>query len=160
MNIAKDSVVQFNYNLKDDQGNDIETTTGGEPMAYLHGHGNIIPGLEQALEGKAVGDKFSVTVEPAKAYGERKENAQQRIPLKHLQGARKWKPGMMAVVETEQGYRQVTVVKVGKFNADVDTNHPLAGKTLVFDIDVVDVREATAEEKAHGHAHGVGGHHH
>ena len=146
MNIAKDSVVQFNYNLKDDQGNDIETTTGGEPMAYLHGHGNIIPGLEQALEGKAV--------------GERKENAQQRIPLKHLQGARKWKPGMMAVVETEQGYRQVTVVKVGKFNADVDTNHPLAGKTLVFDIDVVDVREATAEEKAHGHAHGVGGHHH
>ena len=160
MNIAKDSVVQFNYNLKDDQGNDIETTTGGEPMAYLHGHGNIIPGLEQALEGKAVGDKFSVTVGPAQAYGERKENAQQRIPLKHLKGARKWKPGMMAVVETEQGYRQVTVVKVGKFNADVDTNHPLAGKTLVFDIDVVDVREATAEEKAHGHAHGVGGHHH
>jgi len=135
MNIAKDSVVQFHYSLKDDQGNDIETTTGADPMAYLHGHGNIIPGLEQALEGKVVGDKFTVTIEPAQAYGERKENAQQRIPLKHLQGARKWKPGMMAVVETEHGYRQVTVVKVGKFNADVDTNHPLAGKTLVFDIE-------------------------
>lgn len=160
MNIAKDTVVQFHYTLKDDKGELIESTEGKDPMAYLHGHNNIIPGLEKALEGKAVGDSFSVTIEPQDGYGERKENAMQRISLKHLQGARKWKPGMMAFVETDQGYRQVTVVKVGKFNADVDTNHPLAGMTLVFDIQIADIREASEEEKAHGHAHGVGGHHH
>ena len=160
MNIAKDTVVQFHYTLKIDQGEQIETTEGKDPMAYLHGHSNIIPGLEKALEGKAVGERFSVTVEPQDGYGVRQENAMQRISLKHLQGARKWKPGMMAFVETDKGYRQVTVVKVGKFNADVDTNHPLAGMTLVFDIQIADIREATADEKAHGHAHGVGGHHH
>lgn len=160
MNIAKDTVVQFHYTLKDGKGELIESTAGKDPMAYLHGHSNIIPGLEKALEGKAVGDSFTVTVEPQDGYGQRKEDAMQRISLKHLQGARKWKPGMMAFVETDQGYRQVTVVKVGKFNADVDTNHPLAGMTLVFDIQIADIREASEEEKAHGHAHGVGGHHH
>lgn len=160
MNIAKDTVVQFHYTLKDDKGELIESTEGKDPMAYLHGHSNIIPGLEKALEGKAVGDSFTVTVEPQDGYGQRQENAMQRISLKHLQGARKWKPGMMAFVETDKGYRQVTVVKVGKFNADVDTNHPLAGMTLVFDIQIADIREASEEEKAHGHAHGVGGHHH
>lgn len=160
MNISKDTVVQFHYSLKDDKGELIESTEGKDPMAYLHGHSNIISGLENALEGKAVGDSFSVTVQPKEGYGERQEDATQRISLKHLQGARKWKPGMMAFVETDNGYRQVTVLKVGKFNADVDTNHPLAGKTLVFDIQVSDVREASADEKAHGHAHGVGGHHH
>lgn len=160
MNIAKDTVVQFHYTLKNDKGELIESTEGKDPMAYLHGHDNIIPGLEKALEGKAVGDSFTVTVAPEDGYGQRQENALQRISLKHLQGARKWKPGMVAVVETDQGYRQVTVVKVGKFNADVDTNHPLAGMTLVFDIQILDIREASEEEKAHGHAHGVGGHHH
>lgn len=160
MNISKDTVVQFHYTLKDDKGELIESTEGKDPMAYLHGHSNIIPGLENALEGKAVGDSFSVTVPPKDGYGERQEDATQRISLKHLQGARKWKPGMMAFVETDNGYRQVTVLKVGKFNADVDTNHPLAGKTLVFDIQIADIREATAEERSHGHAHGVGGHHH
>ncbi len=160
MNISKDTVVQFHYSLKDDKGELIESTEGKDPMAYLHGHSNIIPGLEKALEGKAVGDSFTVTIEPKDGYGPRQENSMQRISLKHLQGARKWKPGMMAFVETDKGYRQVTVLKVGKFNADVDTNHPLAGKTLVFDIQVADIREASAEEKSHGHAHGVGGHHH
>lgn len=160
MNISKDTVVQFHYTLKDDKGELIETTEGKDPMAYLHGHSNIIPGLESAMEGKAVGDTFTVTVEPKDGYGPRQENATQRISLKHLQGARKWKPGMMAFVETDKGYRQVTILKVGKFNADVDTNHPLAGQTLVFDVQVADIREATADEKSHGHAHGVGGHHH
>ena len=160
MNIGKDSVVQFHYTLKNDQGEVIESTEGKDPMAYLHGHGNIISGLEAAMEGKTVGDTFTATIEAKDAYGERQDNAMQRISLKHLQGAKKWKPGMMAMVETDKGYRQVTVVKVGKFNADVDTNHPLAGKTLVFDVQITDIREATGEEKAHGHAHGVGGHHH
>lgn len=160
MNISKDTVVQFHYTLKSAQGEQIESTEGKDPMAYLHGHSNIVPGLEKALEGKSVGDSFSVTIEPQEGYGPRKDNSMQRISLKHLQGAKKWKPGMMAWVETDKGHRQVTVVKVGKFNADVDTNHPLAGMTLVFDIQIADIREATAEEAAHGHAHGVGGHHH
>lgn len=159
MSITKDSVVQFHYTLTEGD-KQLESTAGSDPMAYLHGHGNIIVGLENAMEGKSEGDRFSVTVEPIDAYGERKQDASQRISLKHLQGAKKWRPGMVAWVETDQGQRQVTIIKVGKFNADCDLNHPFAGKTLVFDVEIVEVRPATAEEKAHGHAHGVGGHHH
>ncbi|RLU00361.1 peptidylprolyl isomerase [Ketobacter sp.] len=159
MSITNDTVVQFHYTLSE-AGNELESTQGGEPMAYLHGHQNIIPGLEKAMAGKQEGDSFSVTIEPAEAYGERKDGATQRIPLKHMQGAKKWRPGMTAWVQTEQGQRQVTVVKVGKFNADCDLNHPLAGKTLTFDVQIVGLRPATEDEKAHGHAHGVGGHHH
>ncbi len=160
MNIEKDTVVQFHYTLKDESGEQLETTAGKDPMAYLHGHGNIIPGLEKEMLGKQEGDQFSATVEPKDAYGERKEGQAQRIPIKHLQGAKKWRKGMIAVVQTDKGQRQVVIEKVGKFNADCDLNHPLAGKTLTFDIEIVSVREASAEEKSHGHAHGVGGHHH
>ena len=159
MSIGKDSVVQFHYTLTE-AGTELESTKGGDPMAYLHGHQNIISGLEQAMAGKTEGESFSVTVDPADAYGERKDDLTQRIPLKHLQGAKKWRPGMVAWVETDQGHRQVTITKVGKFNADCDLNHSLAGKTLTFDVEIVEVRPATEEEKAHGHAHGVGGHHH
>ena len=129
-------------------------------MAYLHGHGNIIPGLEEHMIGKEAGAEFSATVAPEKAYGVRDETAIQRIPVKHLQGAKKWKKGMVAHVETDQGQRQVTVIKVGKFMVDVDANHPFAGKELTFDVKVEEVREATAEEIQHGHAHGIGGHQH
>lgn len=160
MTIQNNSVVQFHYTLKDETGTLIETSSGRDPMAYLHGHNNIIPGLEAAMAGKNVGDSFSVTVTPDQAYGERRADALQRIPVKHLQGAKKWKAGMFAHVQTEQGARQVMIVKVGKFMADVDTNHPLAGRTLVFDIIIDAVRDASEEEVAHGHAHGVGGHHH
>lgn len=160
MTIQNNSVVQFHYTLKDETGTLIETSSGRDPMAYLHGHNNIIPGLEAAMTGKNPGDSFSVTVTPDQAYGERKADALQRIPVKHLQGAKKWKAGMFAHVQTEQGARQVMIVKVGKFMADVDTNHPLAGRTLVFDIIIDAVRDATEDEVAHGHAHGVGGHHH
>lgn len=160
MNIANDCVVQFHYTLKDEAGAEIESTRNGRPMAYLHGHRNIIPGLEQALAGKAAGDKLTVTVPPEQAYGERQEGRVQRVSLKHLQGAKVWKPGMVALIHTQQGPIHVTVVKVGRFNADVDLNHPMAGKTLTFDVEVVDVRAATPEEVAHGHVHGEGGHHH
>lgn len=160
MNIAKDSVVELHYSLKDESGQEIETSHGGEPMAYLHGHRNIIPGLEEALEGKAAGDKVSVTVPPEKGYGMPQPGLTQRVSVKHLQGAKTWKPGMVAVVETDQGTRQVQVVKVGRFMADVDLNHPMAGKTLTFDVEIVSVREAQPEEIAHGHVHGDGGHHH
>ncbi len=160
MEVTKDSVVQFHYVLRNDLGEEIESTEGGDPVAYLHGYNNVIVGLEEAFQGKTAGDSFSVTLEPEKAYGPRQDMASQRVPIKHLRGAKKWKPGMVAWVQTKQGNRQVTLIKVGKFNADCDFNHPLAGKTLTFDVSVIDVREATAEEKSHGHAHGVGGHHH
>lgn len=158
MQIAHNKVALFNYQLSDEGGEAIEHSE--EPVAYLHGNGNIIPGLEEALLNHAAGDSFSVTIPPERAYGHRKPEARQRIPIKHLHTNGKPRVGQVVQVNTDQGARQVTVEKVGKFNVDVDTNHPLAGKTLVFDIEVVDVRDATAEEIAHGHAHGVGGHHH
>ncbi|REL26534.1 peptidylprolyl isomerase [Thalassotalea euphylliae] len=160
MQITKDKVVQFHYTMKDESGETVESSTGGDPMAYLHGHNNMIVGVENALADKSAGDSFSVTVAPEDAYGERQEDAVQRIPTKHLQGAKVWKPGMVAVVHTEQGQRQVTVLKVGRFMVTCDLNPPLAGKTLTFDLEVVDVRDASDEEIEHGHAHGVGGHQH
>lgn len=160
MKIADKTVVQFHYILKDEAGEEIENSYANDPMAYLHGHNNMLVGLEKALTDKAAGEKFSVTLQPEEAYGERQEEAIQRVPAKHLQGAKKWKAGMIAIVETEGGQRQVTVVKAGKFMVTVDMNPPLAGKVLSFDLEVVDVRAATDEEVEHGHAHGVGGHHH
>ena len=160
MKITKDAVVQFHYTLKNDEGEIIESSAGQQASALLHGHGGMISGVQTAMEGKQAGDKFSVTVQPADGYGERIADSIQSVPAKHLTGAKKWRPGMIATVHTEQGPRQVSVVKAGKFMVKIDTNHPLAGQTLHFDLDIVDVREATAEELAHGHAHGAGGHHH
>jgi len=159
MQISDNSVVQIHYTLSDENG-EIESSVGGHPLLYLHGHQQMLAGLEAELTGKAAGDELDITLPPAQAYGERDENAIQSIQVKHLLGAKKWKPGMVAVVQTEQGQRQVTIVKVGMFKAEVDTNHPLAGKTLTFKVKVLAVREATEEELAHGHAHGEGGHHH
>ncbi|XQW86579.1 FKBP-type peptidyl-prolyl cis-trans isomerase [Thalassotalea piscium] len=160
MKITDNKVVQFHYRLKDEAGTEIENSYESEPLAYLHGHKNMIVGVENALTDKTAGDKFSVTLQPAEAYGERQEDAVERVPVKHLQGATKWKPGMTAIVNTEQGQRQVTVIKAGRFMVTVDINPPLAGKVLTFDLEVVDVRDATDEEIQHGHAHGAGGHHH
>ena len=123
----------------------------------------MLVGVENALTDKEKGEKFTVTLQPEDAYGEYQEGAIQRIPAKHLQdgaGTTKWKAGMVASVQTEQGQRQVTVMKSGKFMVTVDMNSPLAGKVLTFDIEVVDVRAATDEEVEPGHAHGVGGHKH
>lgn len=159
MNISKDTVVEMHYTLSE-AGNQIESSFESDPLVYLHGHKGMLEGVEDALEGKAVGDKIDVTLSPLQAYGEIKEDAKQRIPIKHLQGAKKWKPGMTAIIESNQGRKQVTILKVGKFNADCDLNHPLAGKTLDFSIEVLDVRAASSEEVAHGHVHGKGGHHH
>lgn len=163
MKIADKTVVQFHYTLKDEAGSEIESSLAGDPLAYLHGYKNMLVGVENALTGKEAGEKFSVTLQPEDTYGERKEDMIQRVPAKHLQdgnGTTKWRPGMTAAVETEQGQRQVTVVKAGKFMVTVDINPPLAGMVLTFDLEVVDVRSATDEEIEHGHAHGVGGHHH
>jgi len=158
MNIEDKTVVSFHYTLTDDQGEEIESSRDRDPMVYLHGGGTIIPGLEKAMAGKAGGDTFEVTVEPADAYGERREGAVQRVSAKHFRQAARLEPGQLVMLNTkEQGQIQATVVKVGRFNIDVDTNHPLAGKSLTFDVEVTDVREATDEEISHGHVHGKGG---
>jgi FKBP-type peptidyl-prolyl cis-trans isomerase SlyD len=152
--ITKNSVVELHYRLSHASGESIESTfDGGEPITYLHGDDQMIPGFEAQMEGHTAGDEFDFTLSAADAYGLRQENAVVRVPIKHLQGNKRWKAGMLAVVETAQGARQVTILKVGKFMADVDTNHPLAGKDLTFAVNIVSVREASAEELAHGHAH-------
>jgi FKBP-type peptidyl-prolyl cis-trans isomerase SlyD len=157
MNIEDKRIVSFHYTLSDEHGEQLESSRDGDPMTYLHGAGNIIPGLEKAMAGKAAGDRFEVNVEPAEAYGERNENGIQRIPAKHFKQAGQLKPGQAVVLQTRQGPRQLTVVKVGRFNVDVDTNHPMAGLTLTFNVEVTDVRDATDEEVSHKHVHGPGG---
>lgn len=164
MNITANSVVSFHYRLSDDAGVELENSHDADPLLYLHGHQGVLPGLEKALQGRVAGESLSVTLTPEEAYGLRREGSEQRIPIKHLKvdakTLRNLKKGMAVPVQTEQGSRSMVIIKVGKFNVDVDTNHPLAGKTLTFAIDIVAVREASAEEQAHGHAHGVGGHQH
>jgi FKBP-type peptidyl-prolyl cis-trans isomerase SlyD len=156
----KDKVVTFHYTLKDSEGEQMETSFEKEPMTYLHGANNIISGLEKAMEGHAVKDTFSVTVEPEEAYGVRNENNIQRVPLKRLKNLGKISVGQILTLQTNQGQVQVTVLKVGRFNVDVDGNHPLAGYPLTFDVEITDIREATEEELEHKHVHGPGGHHH
>lgn len=164
MQIDTDKVVSFHYRLSEAQGELLESSYDSEPTLYLHGHGNLMPALEEALGGKQTGDKFSVELQPEQAYGLRNEGATQRIPIKHLHDyskiKNKLKPGMKVGVNTEHGPWDAIVLKVGKFNVDIDSNHPLAGKSLTFEIEITDVRAASADELAHGHAHGAGGHHH
>jgi len=155
MQVAKDSVVAFHYKLNEGSVM-LEETSGHSPMLYLHGHGGLFEAMEQAFVGKQKGDQFEVTLTPEQAYGHRREGGIQRIPLKHLQGlavGKKWAAGMKAVVESNQGRNEVTVIKVGRFNADCDLNHPFAGKTLTFSVEIDSVRLATADELSHGHAH-------
>jgi FKBP-type peptidyl-prolyl cis-trans isomerase SlyD len=159
MKIEDKKVVTFHYTLSNPQREQIESSREREPMAYLHGAGNIVEGLEKAMAGKATGDQFEVTVEPKEAYGERNDDSIQRISAKHFKNAGKLAPGQQVVLQTKQGQVQVIVVKVGRFNIDVDRNHPLAGQTLIFEVEVTDVRDATEEEMSHGHAHGPGGAH-
>jgi FKBP-type peptidyl-prolyl cis-trans isomerase SlyD len=158
--IGDDKVVSFHYKLSAADGSINESSEGGSPVVYLHGRTGIIPGLETQLAGKKSGDKFTATVEPEQGYGVRNENAVQRVPRKHLATRGPIQEGQMVVVNTREGGRQARVLKVGHFNVDLDLNHPLAGKTLTFDIEIVDVRAATEQELAHGHAHGPEGHAH
>jgi len=167
MKISKGTVVQFHYRIKDLDGKELESNFADEAVAYLHGYNNMMPGIEKSLESMSKGDELEVELEAAETYGEIQADSEQRISVKHLLSAEKraekkpkWKAGMTAVVNAEQGQREVTIVKVGKFMVTIDTNHPLAGKTLQFEFQVEDVRAATDEEIEHGHAHGAGGHHH
>jgi FKBP-type peptidyl-prolyl cis-trans isomerase SlyD len=160
MQIAHEKVVLIHYTLRNDAGEVIDSSSGGDALAYLHGQGNIIPGLEKALEGRQAGDKLSVKVEPAEGYGERDAKLVQQVPRRQFGGANV-EPGMQFHAQTSQGHARVVTVKsiVGDM-VTVDGNHPLAGENLHFDVEVTDVRDATAEELEHGHVHGPGGHHH
>ncbi len=161
MKIAFNTVAMFSYILADSQGIELERSNPDEPIAYLHGYQNILFALEQALEGCEPGDQLDVDLTADQAYGPRQEASIQRVPIKHLAvKPKKLAVGAMVKVNTADGAKDATVVKVGKFNVDIDTNHPLAGLALNFSIVIDAVREATTEEIAHGHAHGVGGHQH
>ncbi|MBK8162889.1 MAG: peptidylprolyl isomerase [Gammaproteobacteria bacterium] len=164
MLIEKNKVVTFHYRVNEAGRETLEDSRDGAPLVYLHGHGGMIPGVEEALTGRQAGDHLEVSVPPEKGYGARNEDAVQRISKSHVlnaaKGKAKFEPGMMVQVNTPYGPRSVVVLKVGMTTLDVDANHPLAGRTLEFTLDVVDVRDASEEEITHGHAHGAGGHEH
>ncbi|MEP2653588.1 MAG: FKBP-type peptidyl-prolyl cis-trans isomerase [Paraglaciecola sp.] len=161
MQITKGTVVHFLYRIKDIEGNELESNFNQDAIAYLHGYNNMMVGVEKSLESMNQGDEIVVELLAAETYGDIQANSEQRVSVKHLVSTDKkpkWKAGMTAVVNTEQGQREVTIVKVGKFMVTIDTNHPYAGKTLQFELKVVDVRAATDEEIEHAHGDGV--HHH
>jgi FKBP-type peptidyl-prolyl cis-trans isomerase SlyD len=157
MKIEKNTVVTFHYTLKDSEGAYTESTEGKEPAAYLHGYGGIVRGLEREMRGKEAGAEFSVTVAPEDAFGPHNPESVQRVPVKHLVRPGKLAVGSVVAVNTRQGKAQGIVRKVGRFNVDVDFNHPMSGRTLIFDIRIENVRAATPEEITHRHVHGVGG---
>jgi FKBP-type peptidyl-prolyl cis-trans isomerase SlyD len=160
MIVEKDKVISFHYTLKNSAGEQMETSRENDPMIYLNGANNIIVGLEKAMEGHSSGDEFVVTVEPEEGYGIRNEKNVQRVGLKRLKGIGKVSVGQVLNLQTNKGQVQVTVLKVGRFNVDVDGNHPLAGVQLTFEVEVMDIRDATEEEQEHRHVHGPGGHQH
>jgi FKBP-type peptidyl-prolyl cis-trans isomerase SlyD len=156
MQITKNKVAAIHYTLRDNKGTIIDSSDGREPLYYLHGNGNLIIGMEEGLEGKKKGDKFTLKISPEKGYGEKDPNMIQEVPRSAF-GGQEVKPGMK--FSTNQG-GVVTVTKVGLENITVDANHELAGVELNFDVEVMEVRDASAEEVSHGHVHGAGGHHH
>lgn len=162
MQVAANTVVSFHYVLTDAaNGETVDSSRErGEALTILAGRGQLIPGVEKGLEGKVVGDRFVLVITPEDGYGHRNEEAVQRLSKKFFPNADRLREGDAVVLQTKYGPQQVRVVKVGGSVVDVDTNHPLAGVTLNFDIEITDVRAATEEELAHGHAHGPGGHHH
>jgi FKBP-type peptidyl-prolyl cis-trans isomerase SlyD len=160
MSISPDQVVSIHYTLRDDTGEVIDRSAEGEPLAYLHGRGQLIPGLERELTGREVGDRLEVKIAPADGYGEYDRELVQRVPRRALKGVGQPRVGLRLQTQTPDGPRAVTVTQLSGDMVTLDGNHPLAGKTLHFQVEVAAVRGATEEELAHGHVHGSGGHHH
>ncbi|MCZ8021267.1 MAG: peptidylprolyl isomerase [Cyclobacteriaceae bacterium] len=156
MQISKNKVAGIHYTLTDNSGNILDSSKGRDPLFYIQGIGNLILGMEEGLEGKKKGDKFQIKVSPEKGYGVKDPNLMQQVPIKAF-GGQELKPGMK--FSTNQGH-VVTVTEVSTETVTVDANHELAGVELNFDVEVMEVREATADEISHGHVHGPGGHHH
>ena len=160
MTITKSSVVLFDYTLTDDEKEVIDSSTDGGPLAYLHGEGQIVKGLEKVMEGKKAGDSFSVTVSPEEAYGMPDPAKIAVVSADQIEGGEDLEEGMQLEASNDEGEQIVVVSKIEGDKVTLDGNHPLAGMTLHFDITIREVRAATAEEIAHGHVHGPGGHHH
>ncbi|MBC7530749.1 MAG: peptidylprolyl isomerase [Oligoflexus sp.] len=160
MNAAQNSVVLMDYTVKDEEGNIIDTSSGHEPLAFIVGLGNIIPGLEREFIGKKKGDAFTVTVKPEDGYGDKDDALVETVPRAQFAGVKNLAVGMQLQAQTDDDTMVVTVIELTDTEVTVDANHPLAGKTLNFDVKVVEVRDPTAEEMSHGHVHGTGGHHH
>jgi FKBP-type peptidyl-prolyl cis-trans isomerase SlyD len=160
MQIADQSVVLMHYTLTNAKDEVLDSSVGAEPLAYLHGVGNIVSGLEKALAGRQAGDKLKVVVHPEDAYGVRDDKLVQQVPRRAFQGIADVQPGMSFTADGPKGPTRVTVTKVLGDMVTVDGNHALAGEILHFDVDILEVRKATEEELAHGHVHGAGGHHH
>jgi len=160
MSITRDQVVSIHYTLKNDAGEVLDHSADGEPLTYLHGHGNLIPGLERELAGKNAGDRLQVTIAPADAYGEYDPQLVQRVARRSLKGLADIRIGMRLQAQSGHGARAVTVTQIAGDMVTLDGNHPLAGNTLHFEVEVAEVRAATEAELSHGHVHGPGGHHH
>ena len=160
MQIADKTVVSIHYTLTNADGETLDSSVGQDPLVYLHGSNNIIAGLEAALLGKSAGDSLQVCVEPGDGYGELRDELVQEVDRSAFQGVDEIDVGMQFMAQTPWGEQPVTVVKVEGDNITLDGNHPLAGQVLNFDVEVVEIREASAEELDHGHVHGPGGHHH
>ena len=159
MPISGKQVVSIEYTLTDDEGRTLDSSQGRDPLSYLHGAGNIVPGLEQAIEGRDIGDELKVTVSPENGYGNYEAGLVRNVPVRKLPNGRA-QVGARLQLQTSAGPAVFTVKAVRGDYAQLDGNHPLAGKTLHFQVKVVDVREPTAEELQHGHVHGPGGHAH
>jgi FKBP-type peptidyl-prolyl cis-trans isomerase SlyD len=156
MQISKEKVVSIHYTLRNNQGTVLDSSEGKSPLLYIQGIGNLIPGMEEGLEGKVKGDKLNIKVSPEKGYGVRDEKMIQKVPRSAF-GNQEVKVGMQFHAGNHQ---VVTVTHIGLDSVTVDGNHPLAGVELNFAVEVMDVRNATSDELAHGHVHGPGGHHH
>jgi len=159
MQVADNMAVSIHYTLTNDDGEVLDCSIGDEALVYLHGVGNIIPGLEKALHGKVAGDKFNVRIAPEDAYGELMEDMIQVISRDMFEGIDNIEVGMQFNADVSSGSGVVTVVNIEDDDITIDGNHPLAGLALTFDVEVIDVRAATQEEAAHGHIHGAGCHH-
>jgi len=160
MNIINDCVATIHYTLKNSAGDVLDSSENAEPLPYLHGAQNIVPGLEKELAGKTTGDKLSVIVKPEEGYGDYSKELLQELPRTMFSGVDTIEVGMEFHAETQHGRQVVAVTKVEDETVTVDGNHPLAGQDLHFDVEILEVREATKEEIDHGHVHGPGGHDH
>jgi FKBP-type peptidyl-prolyl cis-trans isomerase SlyD len=157
--VSENSVVEIHYTLTNSEGAVIDSSEGHAPLAYLHGHGNIIPGLEKQLLSRQEGDKLDVVVAADEAYGEYIQELVQEVPRTAFAEGQHIEAGMEFRVETPQGPRTITVTNLNDTHVTIDANHPLAGQILNFQVEVVSIREATQEELAHGHPHNGHDHH-
>ncbi|MCE2788097.1 MAG: peptidylprolyl isomerase [Bacteroidota bacterium] len=159
MKIESNKVVSIHYTLTDNAGTVLDSSSGKDPLTYIQGIGNLIAGMEEGLEGKTAGEKFTIKVSPEKGYGVKNHELIQQVPITAF-GGQMVSPGMQFEAGSAEQRFVVTVTEVNNETVTIDGNHPLAGVDLNFDVEVMEIREATAEELDHGHVHGPGGHHH